>query len=70
MTESNVSYRLLKVRRGWAFIEEKFDLTKPYGPGVLMRAGQIIDANAEGLVSATRTIHMPVKQAKHLGFMK
>jgi hypothetical protein len=70
VSESNVKYRLLKVRRGIAFIEEIYDLTKPCGPGILMRAGQIVDANAEGLVSATRTIWMPVKQAKKLGFMK
>jgi hypothetical protein len=66
---SNVSYQVDRIDGETVHIIETFDLTKRHGPGILTRFGQIVDCQREGIISATRRIAMPVKQAVQLGIV-
>lgn len=67
---SNVTYQVEHIDGDMVHLIETFDLTNPNGPGILVRYGSIVDTKAEGIVSASRRISMPVQQARQLGFVQ
>lgn len=66
---SNVTYQVERIETDIVYVLETFDLTNTNGPGILVRAGQVVDTKAEGIASATRRIMMRPEQARELGII-
>lgn len=63
----NVSFQVESIKDGEVTVLETFDLTNPNGPGVLVRAGNIVDCAGAGIMTATRRLKMNEEQAVQLG---